>query len=103
MTPERPIESSWASAPPLTASDIALEVPLERIVEVHARDLVGAGALEIKIKDDGGALPAAIPTDGDGEAEAAERCAKVDAVRAQGAEPVLRTRTTPRCESKPAW
>jgi ATP-binding cassette, subfamily B, bacterial len=74
-------EMQLAHAPPLTLSDIALAVPLEKIVEVQARDLVGAGALEIKIKDDGGTLPAAAPTDGDGDADTGERCAKVDAVR----------------------
>jgi ATP-binding cassette, subfamily B, bacterial len=63
-----------ATAPAVTADDIELEVPLERIVEVHARDLVGAGALEIKIRED---APEGESAAGNGEVE----CAKVDAVR----------------------
>src|SRR5262249_43072431 len=53
--------------------------PLEKIVEVHARDLVGAGALEIKIREDG---PEGEASAESGEADGASPgCAKVDAVR----------------------
>ena len=85
------------SPPAVTNGNIELEVPLERIVGVHARDLVGAGALEIKIRGQPSAIsrqPSVKSTAAfdftDGRQLKADRCeadekeetcAKVDAVR----------------------
>jgi ATP-binding cassette subfamily B protein len=68
------LESSDAPSAPAAPDTIELEVPLERIVEVQARDLVGAGALEIKVRDEG------VAPESEG-ANGAEACAKLEAVR----------------------
>jgi ATP-binding cassette subfamily B protein len=59
---EAPVVADDETAPPpVTSDDIELEIPLDKIAEVRARDLVGAGELEIKVHEDSPDGPRSAP------------------------------------------